>query len=162
MKLRSVEVQDAQAICAIYNDYVENTVITFEEALVSESMMSERIAAYTRTYPWLVVENAHGHIAGYAYASQWQSRSAYQKTVETTIYTGPSEKGQGYGRVLYTALLDALKKHGYHTAVAGIAVPNPASVAFHEAMGFSKVAHFSEVGHKFGCWVDVGYWQKVF
>lgn len=150
---------DARGICTIYNDYVATTTITFEEDVVPDSEMAGRILEVTDAgLPWLVAV-LEGRVVGYAYATKWRARPAYRHSVETTIYLDQEVFGHGVGENLYRRLLDELRAGGLHTAIAGIAQPNPRSVALHERLGFCKVAHFSEVGHKLGHWVDVAYWQ---
>jgi L-amino acid N-acyltransferase YncA len=158
--IRDAAAADAPAICAIYNLYVLSTVITFEEAPVEAASMAERIAEIRRAHPWLVCE-LDGEIAGYAYAGPWRTRTAYRFATETTIYLAPGHTGRGVGRTLYEALLAELARRGYRCAMGGIALPNPASVALHEKVGFVKVAHFREVGWKLDRWIDVGYWQRM-
>lgn len=158
--LRCAVPADADAICAIYNPYVRDTTISFEEAPVTEMEMAQRIVDTTRRYPWLVAEEG-GRVAGYAYASQWRTRSAYRFAVETTVYVAPHGPRRGVGSALYRALLDELRTRGFHCAMGGIALPNPASIALHEKMGFRQVAHFREVGWKFDRRIDVGYWQLL-
>ncbi|HEX8606942.1 MAG TPA: GNAT family N-acetyltransferase [Pseudoduganella sp.] len=109
--------------------------------------------------PWLVLETAGGVVAGYAYATRWRVRHAYRFSVETTVYLAHDSTGKGYGTALYTALLQRLREAGCHLAIGGIALPNEASVALHERLGYRKVAHFGEVGRKFDRWIDVGYWE---
>jgi L-amino acid N-acyltransferase YncA len=156
--IRPATVADAAGIAAIYNPHVTGTVVTFEEEPVSVAETARRIVDISPRYPWLVCE-AEGVIAGYAYASSWKSRSAYRFAVETTIYLAATHLGAGLGRRLYGALLDDLRAHGFHVALGCIALPNAASVALHERLGFAKVAEFPAVGWKLGRWVDVGYWQ---
>lgn len=150
---------DAPAICAIYNPYVTTTTITFEEEAVAEPDMAQRIADVgTAGLPWLVAETG-GKVVGYAYATRWRVRQAYRYSVESTVYVDPAFVGQGVGRALYDVLLDELRQRGLHLVIGGIALPNEGSIALHEKLGFHKVAHFAEVGMKFGRWIDVGYWQ---
>ncbi len=149
---------DATQVCAIYNHYVERTAVTFEEAAVSADEMSRRIVEVTDRFPWLVWEQ-DGAVLGYAYAASWKSRSAYRHSVETTIYLRPDATGKGIGTRLYRNLLERLRPLGVHCAVGGIALPNPASVALHERLGFVKIGQFHEIGRKFGRWLDVGYWE---
>ncbi len=119
----------------------------------------ERIQKVTgSSLPWLVAEDG-GVVIGYAYAGKWNVRSAYRHTVESTVYLSHSSVSKGWGIGLYTALFDRLRQKSIHTVIGGITLPNPASVALHEKFGMKKVAHFSEVGYKFGQWLDVGYWQ---
>jgi L-amino acid N-acyltransferase YncA len=156
--IRAVELRDAESICAIYNPYVTDTIITFEEAPVLPETMAERIREITTDLPWLV-DCDDGFVRGFAYASTWRTRSAYRRSVETTVYLHRDAMRRGIGTRLYTELLGLLRGDGLHAAMGGIALPNDASVALHERLGFQKVAHFREVGLKFGTWIDVGYWQ---
>lgn len=160
LNIRPCEPKDVEPICEIYNYYIKNTVITFEEEPLTHSEMSQRITDYTRLYPWLVCE-VKGEMVGYAYASKWKERSAYKNTVETTVYLKNGFSRKGYGKGLYTSLLQSLQGLNCHAMLACLALPNESSQKLHEYFGFVKVAHFTEVGRKFGKWVDVGYWQKV-
>jgi phosphinothricin acetyltransferase len=159
--IRPCKTADAPAIVAIYNYYVLETVITFEETPVTEVEMVQRITETTARYPWLVWEQS-GAVAAYAYATLWKSRAAYRHSVEAAIYVQHEMSGQGIGTRLYAALLRDLKERGIHAVVGGISLPNAASIALHEKMGFSRIAEFREIGRKHGRWVDVGYWQLVF
>lgn len=159
--IRTAEVSDAQAIASIYNHYVANTTISFEEQPVSAEQMAERILEVrASSLPWLVAEES-GKVLGYAYASKWKARSAYRFSVETSVYLQNGAAGQGLGSQLYEVLFRALQERGVHVAIGGIALPNEASIALHEKFGMKKGAHFEQVGFKFGNWVDVGYWQKA-
>jgi phosphinothricin acetyltransferase len=159
--IRSATRGDAAGICAIYNRYVLETWITFEETPVSAEEMQERIAETTASLPWLVWEREDGRVLGYSYASRWKGRCAYRFSAESTVYVAPEATGQRIGSQLYEALLSELRVLKIHTAIGGIALPNEASVALHERLGFAKIAQFREVGWKFGRWIDVGYWQRV-
>jgi phosphinothricin acetyltransferase len=159
--LRPAGAADAASICAIYNHYVTTTTISFEEEAVGEAEMAGRIADVgAARLPWLVIE-VDGQVAGYAYATKWRARPAYRYSVESTVYLHRDWTGHGLGRRLYAALLDELRARGLHLVIGGIALPNEASVALHESMGFRKIAQFSEVGLKFGRWIDVGYWELL-
>ncbi len=157
--IREAIESDAKAIAEIYNYYIRNTVITFEEEEVSTSHFAERINNIQKSgYSWLVViEN--DDIIGYAYASKWNERAAYRNTVEISIYLSHSTTSKGWGTKLYQALFSHLHHKSIHTAIGTITLPNTASIALHEKFGMEKVAHFKEVGYKFGKWLDVGYWQ---
>ena len=98
---------------------------------------------------------------GYAHASAWKGRYAYRHSAEASVYLAAGETRRGIGTKLYERLLSALAELGMHAVVGGISLPNDASVAFHEKLGFQKVAHFPEVGFKFDGWIDVGYWQRI-
>jgi len=158
-RIRPATPADAARICAIYNHYVTTTTVSFEEQAVTEPEMAQRIADVdTAGLPWLVLE-IDGALAGYAYATKWRVRPAYRHSVESSVYLDQAYAGRGLGRTLYGALLDRLRERGLHVVIGGIALPNDASAGLHEALGFRKVAHFSEVGRKFGRWLDVGYWE---
>jgi L-amino acid N-acyltransferase YncA len=158
LELRDCTAADAAAIGAIYNYYVQQTTITFEESAVPAAEMARRIEDVTGRFPWLVGER-DGEVLGYAYAAPWKTRSAYRHSVETTVYVSPHAAGRGIGRTLYHALIERLRSQGVHRAVGGIALPNPASVALHEKLGFVRIGQFDEIGLKFGRWLDVGYWE---
>lgn len=162
MIIRPATELDTQGIIAIYNPYITDTTITFEEEPVSDGEIQKRIER-VQSYglPWLCAE-VNGGLAGYAYATRWRERSAYRFTVESVIYLDRKFAGYGYGSQLYKALIEELQKTSIHVVMGVIALPNPASVSLHEKLGFRKVAHFSEVGYKFGRWLDVGYWQLTF
>lgn len=160
--LRQARDADADAISRIYNHYVRDTIVTFETEEVSADAIAQRMADTAKLgLPWLAADQ-DGRLAGYAYASRWKGRCAYRYSVESTIYLDPACTGRGLGRPLYAALLDAIRDTGMHAVIGGISLPNAASVALHEALGFRAVGRFDEVGYKFGRWIDVGYWQKVF
>jgi phosphinothricin acetyltransferase len=151
---------DAPQVCEIYNHYVRNTVVTFEEVDVTEREMAQRISEIRSQLPWLVWEE-EGTIAGYAYAAPWKTRSAYRFSVETTVYLSRTAIGRGIGTRLYKVLLVDLRERKIHSVIGGIALPNAASVALHERLGFAKIAQFKEVGWKFDKWIDVGYWELL-
>ncbi len=120
--------------------------------------MQKRMALADDDHPWFVIEE-QGVLVGFTYAAPWKSRAAYEFSCETTVYIAKNCSGKGLGRKLYQRLIDELRESPIHLLVAGIALPNDASVALHEKLGFRKVAHFNEVGFKFGKFIDVGYWQ---
>lgn len=157
--IRECRLGDAQRICEIYNHFVIDTCATFELEPVTEDVMSKRIQATIRHYPWLVYE-VDDIINGYAYATQWKSRAGYKHSAESTVYVAPAFSGSGIGSALLRELLVRLKPIGVHSVLAGIALPNEPSVALHEKLGFEQVAHFRETGRKFNRWIDVGYWER--
>ena len=158
--IRPATASDASRIAAIYNHYVDHTVVTFEEERVPASEMRKRIETVSAHYPWLVWDEA-GDVIGYAYALEWHARAAYRLTVETTVYLDPQHFRRGFGGALYSALLEDLRERGFHCAIGCIALPNESSVTLHEKLGFEKIGVFGEVGRKFGRWIDVGYWQLI-
>ena len=158
--IRSATAADAQAICSIYNHFILQSTVTFEETAITPDDMTARMAAGSGRLPFLLAE-LDGAVAGYAYAAPWKTRSAYRHTVESSVYVAPGFAGMGLGSRLYQALLQDLRERDVHAVLAGIALPNSASVGLHEAFGFAKVGQMREVGRKFGQWLDVGYWQLV-
>ena len=158
--IRPATEADAQAICNIYNPYISDTIITFEEEPVAVEEMTQRIHYTISSLPWIVIED-EGQVVGYAYASRWKSRCAYRYSVETTVYLSNAATGKGFGSLLYEHLIAELRQRSIHSLIGGIALPNAASVSLHEKFGFEKVAHFKEVGWKFNQWIDVGYWELI-
>tara|TARA_R110002096_G_scaffold179153_1_gene356108 strand:- start:18397 stop:18891 length:495 start_codon:yes stop_codon:yes gene_type:complete len=159
--IRPVTHSDCEAIREIYNYYIEETIVTFEEELVTTDEMARRVRETSESYPWLVCEEG-GEITGYAYARTWHPRSAYRFSVESSVYLGKGNERKGLGSALYAELLPRLQALSIHSVIAGISLPNEASVAIHEKFGFKKAAHYREVGRKFDRWIDVGYWQLIF
>ena len=159
MLIRPVANNDAARLAEIYSHYIRHSVVTFEEAAIDGSEMLNRLHEHRQTdLPWLVAER-EGVVVGYAMASPWKGRCAYRYTVEVTVYVDIDHPRSGIGSALYADLFEQLREAQFHSVIAGIALPNDASVALHERFGLHKVAHFAEVGHKFDQWVDVGYWQ---
>ncbi len=158
--IRHAKASDAEAICNIYNHYVENSIITFEETPITAVEMAVRIANLTQNFPFLVFVDSE-IVVGYTYAAKWKERSAYRYSVETGIYIDSQHVGQGIGTKLKAAILEELKKKSIHSVLCGIALPNPTSIALCEKFGFEKVAQLREVGYKFGQWIDVGYWELI-
>ena len=158
--IRPVNIEDAQEIAEIYNNYVLNSCVTFEELKVSAVEMRGRIQATNSKFPWLVFEKDN-EILGYAYASAWKPRSAYKHTVESTVYLKKEATKNGIGSLLYKELIGQLTDLGFHAVIGGISLPNDASIALHEKFGFKKIAQFKEVGFKFKKWIDVGYWELI-
>jgi L-amino acid N-acyltransferase YncA len=160
MNIRTVNLEDAAQIAEIYNYYIKNTHQTFETEVLSADEMGERIAKIVEDYPYLVAEY-EGEIYGYAYATQFKMRQAYEFSAEVSIYVKSDAKQKGIGTRLYEKLFEELKETDVHAIIAGISLPNDGSVKFHEKLGFTKVARFREVGYKLGRWVDVGYWELI-
>ncbi len=156
--IRDATIKDAKFILEIYSHYVLNTHSTFELHSPSLSEMESKINQ--SKYPWFVLEQ-HEKIMGYAYATQWKPREAYNKTVEVSIYLATDAHGKGLGTSLYQTLLEKLRFEGYHSILAGISLPNDASIRLHEKLGFLKVGQLKEVGFKFDRWIDVGYWELI-
>lgn len=162
MILRRARPEDGDAVAAIYTPYVAGTVITFETEAPDGQVMADRIAdRLASELPWIVAQDGDGRIIGYAYAGRFHPRHAYRFTVEPSVYLAKAAQGRGLGRRLYDRLFAILTDQGYRQAVALIALPNPASVALHEAFGFRHSGTHDQVGHKLGNWIDVGLWQRT-
>ncbi|MCE3225681.1 MAG: phosphinothricin acetyltransferase [Bacteroidetes bacterium] len=158
--VRPATPNDASQIADIYNYYILNTTVTFEEQIVSAEMMQGRIEEVMAKFPWLVYER-DGKVLGYAYVTPWKPRVAYRQTVEISVYLQDGQSGKGIASALYSELLSRLKELGLHAIIGGVALPNDGSIALHKKFGFEQVAHFKETGFKFGKWVDVVYWEKI-
>jgi phosphinothricin acetyltransferase len=159
--VRPATAADGAAIADIYNPFITDTVVTFEEEPVDARGMARRIDdVQAASLPWIVAEEG-GRVVGYAYASRFRTRAAYRFSTEVTVYLAAGCEGRGLGTRLYNELFEQLRALGVHVVIGGIALPNDASVALHEKLGLRKVAHFAEVGFKFNRWVDVGFWQRT-
>lgn len=155
--IRLAGAADAAQIAAIYGPYVERRHFTFEELPPSEIEIAARMA--NPVHPWLVAEE-DSEVLGYASTSAMRNRAAYRWSVETGIYLAPNAQGRGLGRKLLSTHVDLLERQGFVTAIAGIALPNEASVALHEKLGFTLSGIERGVGFKLGQWIDVGRWQR--
>ncbi len=161
LTVRSALPEDASQIADLYNHYVLTSTITFEEEPVSAAEMTSRVHdIQALSYPWLVA-TAGTDVLGFAYAGKWKTRAAYRHSSEITVYVRTGLARSGVGSALYGQLLPILKTVGVHAAIGGVALPNDASIRLHEKFGFRKCAHFSEVGFKFGRWIDVAYWELM-
>ncbi|MEP7376549.1 MAG: arsinothricin resistance N-acetyltransferase ArsN1 family B [Chitinophagaceae bacterium] len=149
---------DAVAMLAIYAPYIRNTSITFETRVPLVADFANRIRSYLENWPWLVYEK-DGQVVGYAYASRYRERIAYQWSIECSVYVQDDHLRSGVGKALYSVLFSVLKIQGFTTVYAVINLPNERSVAFHESMGFNYFATYEKVGYKLGKWKDVGWWQ---
>jgi phosphinothricin acetyltransferase len=156
--IRDAETGDAQALLEIYRPFVTDSAVSFELEPPTVEGFAARIASAQSQWAWLVAERG-GALAGYAYASAFRTRAAYRFTVETSAYVHPGHRGQGVARALYRRLFEVLVEKGYCNAYAGIALPNDASVAFHQALGFTPVGVFHRGGFKFGRWHDISWWE---
>ena len=150
---------DARHCAEIYRPFVTDSWVSFEDEAPDAVSMAQRIADYGTSHAWIVAE-AGGAVVGYAYGSPHRTRAAYASSCDVAVYIDRTHLRQGVGRALYADLLPRLAVR-YHAAFAGIALPNPASIALHETMGFARIGVYREVGHKLGAWRDVGWWQKL-
>lgn len=156
--IRLAQPIDAAAILAIYAPYIRDTSLTFETEVPDNDIFANRIRHYTADFPWLVYET-DGQIAGYAYASRYRERVAYQWSVECSVYIANGYFGKGVAALLYNKLFALLRAQGFMNVYAVINLPNERSVAFHEKMGFRYLATYPNVGYKLGKWKNVGWWQ---
>jgi phosphinothricin acetyltransferase len=156
--IRFAKGADAEAVHAIYEPIVRESFISFELEPPSIEEMRSRILTALERYPWLVCVS-DSQLLGYAYASSHRTRAAYQWAADVSVYVDARFRRSGIGRGLYTALLQVLREQGFYSAFAGIALPNLASVAVHEALGFKPIGVYRAVGYKLGAWRDVGWWQ---
>lgn len=150
--------RDAAACAAIYAPYVEATPISFEERPPDATEMAARIERYSATHPWLVTVE-EGEVVGYAYGCPYQERPAYRWAAGVSVYVAGERRGQGFGRGLYEALFERLRRQGFQVACAGITLPNVPSVGLHERLGFLRIGISPRIGWKHGRWHDVGWWQ---
>ena len=165
--IRDAKVTDAKAIQTIYTPFVETTAITFEYNVPSEEEFCRRIETVQQKYPWIVAM-VNGKVVGYAYASAFKPRDAYQWAIETSIYVDNNNKRSGIGRQLHEALEQRLKMQGILNMNACISFIDPEdeyltqdSVRFHERLGYQKVAHFHQCGKKFNRWYDMIWMEKM-
>jgi L-amino acid N-acyltransferase YncA len=156
--IRYASESDAAAIQAIYAPIVSLTPTSFEVKPPTVAEMAQRIRKTLTCNPWLVCQH-DGMVLGYAYAGPHRERAAYQWSVDVSIYVHEQWRGCGIGRALYLSLFAHLRAQGYYHAYAGITLPNPGSVALHEAMGMEHIGTYRQVGYKMGAWHDVGWWQ---
>lgn len=157
--LRLARPDDGPAIARIYAPYVLDTTVSLEVVPPAAEVMAERVATTLPRWPWLVVEDA-SDVLGYAYAGSHRTRDGYRWTVEVSAYLDVTAHRRGLGRGLYGSLLGLLTAQGHRQAMAGVGLPNAASVAFHEALGFRPAGRSTAVGRKFQAWQDVGWWQR--
>ena len=149
---------DAAACAAVYAPYVAESAVSFEADPPTPEQMAGRIRAYGVSHAWLVAE-VDGRVAGYAYGAPHRPRAAYRWACDVAVYLDAAHHGAGLGRALYAALFARLAAQNLRIAVAGVTLPNPASVALHRAMGFEPVGTYRRIGWKNGAWHDVAWWQ---
>jgi len=150
--------RDAAACAAIYAPFVRESAVSFEETPSGPAKFAHHIEQIARHYAFLVADQ-DGEVAGYAYGVRHRERAAYRWAVETSVYVHADHRGHGVGTALYAALLPRLTRQGLWVALAGITLPNPASVALHERCGFEPIGVYRRIGWKAGAWRDVGWWQ---
>ena len=157
--IRAATPDDAAACRAVYAPFVRGTAVSFETSVPTVEEMATRIAGSSSSHAWLVAVTGDD-VVGYAYATRHRERAAYRWACDVSVYLAPSVRGQGLGRALYEALFARLTERGFVTALAGIALPNEASIGLHRAMGFETVGVYRAIGFKFGAWHDVCWLQR--
>ncbi len=158
MEIRLARTGDAPGCLEIYSPVVLETAVSFEITPPTAGELSSRMADVLTYAPWLVCQDGN-RIAGYAYASRFRARPAYQWSVEVTVYVGSRWRKNGIASALYRNLLDCLRAQGFVNAYAGITLPNPGSVALHEKLGFRNIATLESTGYKLNQWHDLGWWH---
>ncbi|GAB3427469.1 GNAT family N-acetyltransferase [Niabella aquatica] len=158
MKIVRADLIHARQIREIYAPFVTNGVVSFETRTPDIEAFKNRIQKYSQKFPWLVMTDGD-NVVGYAYASAYREREAYQWVAECSVYIRADYKKKGIARQLYSALFKLLKLQGIYTVYAVITVPNPESVKFHEQMGFRWFATYENAGYKLDRWCHVGWWQ---
>lgn len=162
MKIRSIDPHaDAPAIAAIYRPFVEETDISFETVAPDEGEMERRLREITSVVPGFLMEDEDGRVTGYCYAHPWKGYAAYSATLETTIYVDPAFARRRIGRRLMERLIAECRERGALTLIACITAGNDASIALHEALGFTKASYFRAVGLKAGRLLDVTDYQLI-
>lgn len=159
-RIRPAREEDARAILAIYEPYVRETAVTFEEEAPTQEEFRGRIRAVSADYPYLVCE-ADGLVVGYAYAHRQMERASYRWNAELSVYLEPSARRRGLGKTLYGALLELLRLQRVQNVYGGVTVPNPGSEKLHESMGFRQMGVYRRTGYKCGKWHDVAWYEKA-
>lgn len=162
MYIRQATLDDARAITAIYNYYIEHTAITFETEPIQDAEMRRRMTEVFESGYSFYVGEVDGKIIGYYYTHRWNLRRAYDSTLEESIYLDKEEMGKGYGSQFFEHLLAHIDRSKFHVLIAGITIPNAGSVRLHEKFGFKQISCMNEIGRKFDQWRDVGHWQLIF
>lgn len=158
MHIRDFCLDDVAPANELTNHHIRATTVHWSETTASDQEFHDYWRKGASTYPWLCA-HVDGCFAGYAKASPWRERAAYRYTVETSVYVADAFHRKGVGRALMVELIARLGAHGFKQAVAGIGLPNDASIRLHESLGFRKVGVFTSVGLKFNTWLDAGFWQ---
>jgi len=160
-KIRHAAEDDLEALTGIYNHYVRHSVATFDTTAFNPDARRSWLAHYAIGTPHqLWVATRDKAIVGYASSSAYRPKPAYDSSVETSVYLHPDALGRGIGQILYEHLFERLAPFKLHRAYAGIAQPNPASVALHSRFDFKLIGTFSEAGYKFGGYHDVDWYEK--
>ena len=158
MEIRRVIDGDVEVITALYNTYVQETLVSFETVPLDTSTMLERIRSKLVKYEWLVAYEGADFL-GYAYFGEFRGRAAYDGTVESSVYLGDSAVGRGVATALYDELIQRAKNRGFRQMIGVITLPNDKSEALHQRMGFESVGVLRGVGRKFERDADVALWQ---
>lgn len=158
INIRLAERKDTKGILAIYAPYIENSAFSFETTVPTEDAFWQRIQKTLTTSPWLVC-TIDDKVVGYAYAGAHRYRAAYQWNQESSVYVHPGFWRRNIAKILYITLIELLKIQGYTNLLAGIVLPNPPSIAFHQSLGFQLIGTYHKVGYKFGQYHDTQWWE---
>ena len=158
--IRPTEPRDFEPIADLVNHYILNTTVHFAYEPIPASDYHQAWLNTKHRFPWLTAE-LDNQFAGYAKATTWRERTAYDNTAEVAVYVSRDHHRRGVARALYTELLNQLRHRGFHTAIAGLTLPNDPSIKLHESMGFEYVATYKQVGRKFDQWHDVAFYQLM-
>lgn len=162
MQIRPARPEDCPAIAEIYAHHVLNGTASYETAPPDCAEMNRRMERVVGSgWPWLVAEDDDGRLLGYAYATQFRDRAAYRFVCEDSIYIREDARGQGVGKALLAALLDACTAAGFRQMVAVIGGAEPASEALHARLGFTLAGRLAGIGRKHGRWLDTLYMQRA-
>lgn len=161
-EIREAHAADLPAVREIYNYYVANSTVTFDEDAMSLREWKQKFAFLEKLgMPFLVAESPSGQLLGYALVSPWKQKRAYRFTVESSIYLGPAASGKGLGRALLGALIERSKAAGLKEMIAIVADQGAdASLALHEKFGFTEIGRMGRVGFKFDRWLGTVLLQR--
>lgn len=158
--IRKAKLEDLPSLVQIYNHAILHTTATFDLKPLTVEKRKSWFFRHTSSHPLYVAE-LNGQVLGYCGILPYSEKAAYAKTVELSIYLHPQAQGKGIGSKLLKFMIERARFLGYHTILSGITAGNEASIKLHERFGFKKVAHFKEVGYKFGQWLDVYFYQLI-
>ena len=157
-QIRLASREDTAGMLQIYTPIIHHTATSFEYDIPTVPAFWLRIQQVLKEAPWLICEDG-SQVLGYAYASSHRSRAAYQWNRELSVYVHSDHRRQGIASALYQSLITLLRFQGFVNALIGITLPNPASVRFHEQLGFELIGTYNDVGFKHGKFHSVGWWQ---
>jgi phosphinothricin acetyltransferase len=162
MNIRKATLDDAGAICSIFNYYVENTTIALETVPISEIEAKQRTNDTLNSGHLIYIGEKDNKIIGFYCTFPWNKYCSCKTTVEESIFLDKDEIGKGYGTQLFEHLLEQIDKTTTHVLIASITIQNEGSIRLHEKFGFKQISYMKEIGRKFDQWQDIGHWQLIF